>query len=314
MPQSTSAPWMRRQAPAHVNELCDIAQAWAESYYTKIGRDGQRRPTREHLAIRDALKPLRAVAGDRPPDTLSAEDLCHCQQCLLEQGISRPVINSRVNRIRRIVKWATRPPRRWIPVDVLTDMQLVEPLKPGRTEAPETEGPTSVSWDVVSDTISRANLQLASMIELQWHTGMRCCELVGMTVSELSEHEDLVLYRPADHKSQHHGVERLIWIGPEGQRVLRSWIAQMPTEAESLWSLRTTNSYRQAIARVIRKHNLAHWYPLQIRHAFATRVERGGESGKRSAQLLLGHSEMHTTSLYIDPDMQSAMQAIRQLG
>ena len=38
------------------------------------------------------------------------------------------------------------------------------------------------------------------------------------------------------------------------------------------------------------------------------------EEGRKLAQMLLGHQSMQTTQIYIDPDMQRAMDALRKIG
>lgn len=172
------------QAPATINGLCDAAESWAQAYYQKPTRDGSRRPTREHAAVADALAALRGVAGNDSPDDICAEMLMACQDWMVARGYCRTLINSRINRIRRICKWAAQPPRRWLRSDIEHELRLVQPLKKGRTEAHEREPIASVSWEHVSDTLSHAPLQLATMIELQWWTGMRPNELVGIDLAE----------------------------------------------------------------------------------------------------------------------------------
>lgn len=303
-----------RNTPGNVTELCDRYDLWAETYYRKLTADGKRRLTREHSAMRDALKALRAVAANKPIGDLRAEDLCEAQDWMVAQGYCRTLINSRVNRIRRAVKWATMPPRRWLEPWILTDMQLVEPLKPGRTNAPEPAGVHAVTWDMITATMAAADLQLSTMIELHWWTGMRPCELAGMRLSWMKrKHGGSMIYAPREHKCEHHKISRIIPIGPRGQDVLLPWLKRMPEKRDRLWTITTSNGYRQAVKRTNDLAKLAHWYPLQIRHAFATRVER--EAGEAAAQLLLGHTSVNTTRRYIeDRDSTEIDDVMRRFG
>ena len=47
------------------------------------------------------------------------------------------------------------------------------------------------------------------------------------------------------------------------------------------------------------------WYPLQLRHNAATRLEQ--KLGTQSAQLLLGHSKPSTTEIYIARRLERAL-------
>jgi len=302
----------RSDRPATVKALCDWAEARALEIYRKPTPG--RRPTREHYNIRDALRPLRQVAGDRDPNSLRAEDLCECQGLMVQAGLSRKTINDRINRIRRVVRWATKPPNRWIDAAVLADLSLVDPLAKGRSAAPDHPPVQPVSWETVSATIAAADLELATAIELQWHTGMRPGELVRMQRQELTRQGELTIYRPAEHKTQHYEVDRVITIGQLGQSVLDAWLRRLPPPPHRprvfRWS--QTDSYRQAIHRLNARKKLADWSPNQIRHAFGTRVR--AEAGIDAAQWLMGHRHVSTTEIYAEKNRRAGEDAARRLG
>ena len=303
----------RSNRPSTVNALCDWAEARALEIYRK---PGSRRPTREHYNIRDSLRPLRQVAGPRPPQSVRAEDLCDCQALMVEAVLSRKTINDRINRIRRVFRWATKPPNRWIDSAVLADLSLVDPLAKGRSAAPDNPPVQPVSWDTVSATIAAAaaDLELATAIELQWHTGMRPGELVRMERQELTRQGDLTIYRPAEHKTQHYEVDRVITIGQLGRSVLDAWLRRLPPPPERprvfRWS--KTDYYRQAIHRLNQREKLADWSPNQIRHAFGTRVR--AEAGIDAAQWLMGHRHVRTTEIYAEKNRRAGEEAARRLG
>jgi integrase len=62
------------------------------------------------------------------------------------------------------------------------------------------------------------------MIELQLLTGMRSGELVLMRSRDLNTSGRVWEYRPASHKTAYRGHERIIYIGPQAQEVLRPWL------------------------------------------------------------------------------------------
>jgi integrase len=305
--------------PATVNELCDRYQAWADEYYRLPDRNGKRRLTGESFNMRDAMRAIRAVAGDKPPGDVMAEDLCACQQWMVDQAnLSRETINARVNRIRRVFRWATRPPHRWVPLHVLVDLQLVEPLSWGRTRAKESSPVEPVAWEHVTATMAVAPPQIYTMLDLHWSTGMRPGELVRIRRSELTVEQprlatggsvEVMVYRPSEHKTRHYGLDRNVFLGPEARRLVEDWMRRVPTDRLFDYS---TNTYRQAIARLNEKHGIPHWSPNQIRHAFATRIR--STSGIDVVQVLMGHRRRTTTEIYAKPDCSAAIEAIARFG
>jgi integrase len=62
---------------------------------------------------------------------------------------------------------------------------------------------------------------LGDMVRLQLETGMRPGELVVMRPCDIDMSGAVWLYRPGHHKTQHHGHERIVPIGPRGQEIIR---------------------------------------------------------------------------------------------
>lgn len=133
--------------PATIDDLCNHAQAWANGYYAN---------SREYLNVRDALKALRELAGYDSPANIRAELLCDCQNWMVGQGLSRQTINDRIRRIKTVLRWSAKPPRRWVSAEILTDVELVDPLKENRSPAPEGPGRSPVAWELVEATMNAA--------------------------------------------------------------------------------------------------------------------------------------------------------------
>lgn len=62
------------------------------------------------------------------------------------------------------------------------------------------------------------------MIELLRLTGMRPGEVVQMRTADLDMAGAVWSYVPQKHKTQHHGHERVVYLGPKAQEVLRPWL------------------------------------------------------------------------------------------
>jgi integrase len=317
----------QQSTPTTIDAMCDRLLELAEQYYrTPADAEGDREITREHYNLRDALRALRAVAGDQPPGAIDADVLCACQDWMLAQRTSkgkpwaRSTINDRINRIRRMIRWARKPPRRWVSAGQVADLDLVEPLKYGRSQARETGDVQPVDHERVTDVMSVCGPQLYAMLDLHWNTGMRPGELVRMRRDEISIERprlasggrgEVMVYRPSHHKVRHHGLDRNVFLGPESQRIVEDWLRKIDPAQERLFGY-TTNSYREAIVRLIRQHGFGHWTPAQIRHSFAYRMR--DTAGIDVTQVLMGHRHRSTTEIYAAPDAASAIEAIMRFG
>ncbi len=220
-------PTQFERPPSTVNELVDVYIEWARGYYLK---PGTRRPTREAENCNCAMRGLREVAGDDSIESLSAETLFTYQQWCIEADYSRRYINGSVNRIRRIVKWSIRPPRRWLSATVLADMQTIEPLRFGRTAARDTDRVRPAPQELIDGCLNQVRRQIAAMIRLQLLTGMRPGEAVLMRPCDIERQDGPTwIYRPSEHKTEHHGHERIVLLGPKSRRIIRPFMQRNPS-------------------------------------------------------------------------------------
>jgi integrase len=75
-----------------------------------------------------------------------------------------------------------------------------------------------VDPDFVEAILRFVTPTLATMIRLQLLTGMRACELVRGRDDDRSN--EVWLFRPATHKTQHLGHDKVVPLGPQAQRLL----------------------------------------------------------------------------------------------
>jgi integrase len=111
------------------------------------------------------------------------------------------------------------------------NLQTVEGLRAGRSDARETAPVKPVSEKVVEATLLHMRPQVAAMVRLQLLTGMRPGEVVVMRGMDLEMTGTVWAYRPGSdqgphgkHKTAHRGRSRVILIGPRAQEVLRPWL------------------------------------------------------------------------------------------
>ncbi|MEM8873919.1 MAG: site-specific integrase [Planctomycetota bacterium] len=138
------------------------------------------------------------------------------------QPWNRTNANAQTNRIKRMFKWAVG--REIIDANTLHALQAVEALRAGKTKAkpPRKVGP--VSEAMVNDVLPHLSRQVAALVRVMWLTGMRPSEACAMRPLEIDATGDVWLYKPSQHKTEHHGIARVIPIGPQCVEVLKPFM------------------------------------------------------------------------------------------
>jgi len=196
--------------------VCEIALpylAFVEQYYRKHGR-----ATSEVFSIKRALMPLIELYGKTEARDFGPLALKTYRDKLIAEDLSRGVVNNHVSRIKRFFKWATA--NEMVPSDVHHGLQCVAGLRRGRSPARETQPIRPVDDAIVDATIEHVSLQVATMIQLQRYTGMRPCEVIIMRGCDLDTSGKVWSYEPESHKTEHHGRNRVIYLGPRAQKAL----------------------------------------------------------------------------------------------
>ncbi len=73
-------------------------------------------------------------------------------------------------------------------------------------------------------TLPHLSLVVANMVRLQQLTGMRPNEVCIVRPCDVDRSTEVWSYRPTSHKTEHHGRDRVIFIGPQGQAILRPYL------------------------------------------------------------------------------------------
>jgi len=253
-----------------------------------------------------------------------------------------------VSRIRRMIRWAVA--EEMLPAGVYHALQAIPDLRKGRTTARETEPVRPVSDSDVAATIEHLPEVVADLARFQRLTGCRPTEACMVRPGEIDRTNDVWEYRPTCHKTEHHDIERVIFIGPKAQAILSRHLLRSagsycfsPAESErrrraaahekrvtpagqgnSIGTNRkpkrtrppkdhyTRHSYGKAIVRACKLAGVDPWSPNQLRHAAATEIR--GRFGLEAAQVSLGHSNANVTQVYAERDSKLAMDVARQVG
>ncbi len=218
LPQAPTA------SPANVslNELLVDYWSWAEQHYC----DPDGNPGRELENIKIALRPLRQLYGHTPARAFGPLALRALQEELARASLCRTTINARINRIRRVFKWAVSFER--LPVAVHQALKDVPGLQRGRGKVRESEPVRAVSLDLVEATLPFLPAPVAAMVRLQLHSGCRPGEVMRMRAADLKMSGPVWEYRPAHHKNQHRGLDRVIFLGAQAQEIIKPFLTTDP--------------------------------------------------------------------------------------
>ena len=170
--------------------------------------------------------------------------------------------------------------------------------------------PRNLSEDQVAallgapDTGTPLGLRDRAMLETLYATGLRVSELVGLKLSQVSLDMGVVRVLGKGNK------ERLVPLGEEAIDWLKRYCATARAElggdakAEAVFvTARRGPMTRQAFWQLIKRHAATAGIartalsPHTLRHAFATHLLNHG-ADLRVVQLLLGHSDITTTTIY----------------
>lgn len=197
-----------------VAELLVAFRNHAERYYVRP--DGT--PSgeyREYALVIRVVRQLYAhtLAADFGPLALKA-----CRQAMEDAGLARGVVNQRVGRVKRIFKWATG--EELVPPHVFQGLNAVAGLRRGKTAARETEPVRPVPDAYIELVLPYLTPTVRAMVRVQRLTGMRPGELCAMRPRDILRSGGTWVYRPREHKTAHHGRDRVVAIGPRAQAVL----------------------------------------------------------------------------------------------
>jgi integrase len=225
-----------------VNEVVLAYWKHAVSYYG-WAKDPKRG---DKASLRDALRVVRKLYGHTLAREFGPLALKACRSRMIRKDWARTYINAQVDRIRRMFRWAAE--EELLPGSVHDNLAKVACLRKGKCEARESEKVRPVPDEVVNATLPLLHPVTRTMAELQRLTGMRPGEVCRLRGMDLEVSGPVWVYRPGsdqglegDHKTAHHGHERIVLIGPRAQEFLTPWLKTdltaylfSPLEAEAL--------------------------------------------------------------------------------
>ena len=219
-----------------ISELLLVYWKFAKEYYSKDGE-----PTQELDSMKHALRPLRKLYGSTPARAFGPLALKAVRQRMIENDLSRGVINNRVNRIKRFFRWAVSEEH--VPASVYEALRTVAGLRCGRTEARETEPVVPAPDEAVETLLPYLAPPLSAMVQLQRLTGMRSGEMVIMRPCDIDRSGVVWLYEPTDHKTRYRGHHKVVPLGPKVQKLIEPFLDRGPEN--HMFSPREADQWRR---------------------------------------------------------------------
>lgn len=296
-----------------LDQVCSKFLSWAATYYRHP--DGTH--TGETYNCELALRELRSRYRDKYINEITYHDILRARDNMVEQGITRQVINQRVGIWKRLFAWALDA--RLCTAHVKAEVWAINSLKRNRSPAAEGTGQSPVSHKEIKKVLPYLPPILQTMVLIHELCGARPNEICQMKPCLIDRRRNVWVFEPEQHKTQHTGRHRVICLGPRSQGLLKpllenrdgteyifrprdvhNWRIQQGQRVTRNYSEKnkpkmyyTHRTYQQAIASGIRKaqkagEHVGGWSPNQLRHTCATRIRK--RYGREAARIVLGHS------------------------
>jgi integrase len=314
--------------------------------YDQHAAEYYRNSPKERDKVRLSLRPLTALYGRSPIRQFDSLALEAVRDRMIDADLARTTINERICVIKRFIRWAVQ--KKLAPAAVYGEVCTVGGLKAGRTRARETTRIRPAPDADVDAVVAVVNRHVAALIKLQRVTGARSGELVIMRARDIDMTDQIWVYKPTRHKTQHLGRVREIFLGRRAQDVIKPFLGDAPdvflfspakAREERYVLLRqqrkstvppsqrnrrtsepkrapgrryTTYSLRKAVVTACKKIGVPTWFPHQLRHAVATRLRR--EFGLEAARTVLGHASASVTERYAAQDRDQARTVMDKVG
>ena len=277
-----------------------IDALWLEDGLASNTLEAYRRDLSQFAAWLADTGPKGARAGRQalPLTGACEEDLQAYMGVKLREGGKATSANRRLTVLRRFYRWALREGL----VQVDPTLKLLAAKQLARVPKTLTEAQVEALLRA-PDTSQPLGLRDRAMLELMYASGLRVSELVGLRTFELSLPDQVLRVMGKGSK------ERLVPFGDEALRWLRLYLAEARPVilagqvSEDLFvTARGAGMTRVMFWVLVKKYAqqagiTTHLSPHTLRHAFATHLLNHG-ADLRAVQLLLGHADISTTTIY----------------
>jgi integrase len=363
VPPSPAAGAPSPNSPLTIADLLSRYWRFVQNYYVKDGS-----PTSEQDTIRQALRFVRRLYGPMPVSAFGPLALKAVRQAMIDHpitrkhkvknphtgethweekvmhiGLSRRHINKQIGRLKRMFGWAVE--NELVAADIYQALAPVKGLRKDKTAAREKASVKPVSDEHVAAILPLVPPTIRTMILVQRLCGGRPQDIVVMRPCDIDTSNPVWVYQPKRHKGEHRERDRVVFLGPRAQALLKAHLTGIgseqyvfsPFRAEAArlagirqrkgeptvkverdrgkWAIRDyydAASYRRAVRRACKKAKIPVWCPLQLRHSAATAIRQ--RYGLEASQAVLGHAELGVTQVYAEVDLDRARRVMAEVG
>ncbi|MFV0443957.1 MAG: tyrosine-type recombinase/integrase, partial [Planctomycetaceae bacterium] len=206
-----------------IDELALKFLAWTEARYRKHGE-----PSEHHRQYHQTMKDFRKSFGRVRCIDFGPRKLKEYREQLRSHGLCRKTINSKIGRIVFAFGWAVS--EEFLPETVHRALACVPQLRVG--EARDNPKVKPVSIEEVEATETFMSLAVRGLVRFQLYTGARPGEARIVRPCDIDRSGPVWKFIPQRHKTEHHGKERAVFIGPRCQQLLTAYEPAAPESAD----------------------------------------------------------------------------------
>jgi len=282
------------------NTPITVSQVVAE--YREFIKD---RP-KEKSRFKSLLAVLEYEYGGDPAAEFGPRKLVELRSLFVADDNCRRYCNTQTRHIIRIFRHAVS--RELIDVAVVTRLATLEPLARGTARESKPRQPADL--DAVRATIPQLLPVVRAMVRVQISTAMRPGELFRMMPSDIDRSGKVWMYRPTEHKTAHHDINKAVPILGDAREALTPYLfGDGHCFLNSVGTPWNKDTYRFSVQRACDRANVKRWTPYQLRRTAAQVVR--DKLGAEAAQALLGHSRMDMTEVYAKASEARAIEAAK---
>lgn len=153
------------------------------------------------------------------------------------------------------------------------------------------------------DVSTKLGIRNKAMLELMYASGLRCSEVVNLTLKQIDFNQGILLIHGKGNK------DRYVPFHDYASKWLRTYIedvrSELTVDQDNEWvflnnrgNKLTNRGVEDIVKRVSQNYNpMLTIHPHTIRHSFATHLLDAG-ADLRTVQQLLGHTSLSTTQIY----------------
>lgn len=273
--------------------------------------------------FRRALAVLVQAHGHTLAARFGEGELEEVMTAMAGKGWCRNVVNRQVRRVRTAWRWAER--KKLVPQGSWAGLLALPALPRNSKLARNTPKRQPATWETVQAVLPHCPPAVASMLLLLWWSGCRTQDARILRRCDLDTRGEVWLYYPSLDKNdwRDHADEapRVVYLGPECQAVLTSWLDAYPRGPEDYLfapvkrgrcrGCYTAMGLSQSVRRAARLAGVE-LTPYQIRHSAKDRIAR--EMGLDAARVFLGHKNLNMTDYYGSVDSKKGVEVASRLG